>query len=260
MRVPVTIITMLIVLSGAAQDSSLFKYSQFISNGDTLNYRLMYPDRYDVNKKYPVVLFLHGVGERGTDNEAQLKWGGTLFSDSTNRTKFPAFVIFPQCANDDFWANMSMDNSKKDSLGVFEYHSNRPFNPSLGLVSKLIDSFARTAQVDSSRIYLGGLSMGGMGTFELLWRKPKFFAAAIAICGGGDPGQVKRYANKFPIWIFHGSSDPIVPTSGSRLMVKSLKAAGAKVTYTEYPGVGHDSWKNAFKEPTLLDWLFAQKK
>ena len=103
----------------------------------------MYPDRYDVNKKYPVVLFLHGAGERGNDNEAQLKWGGTLFSDSTNRTKFPAFVIFPQCANEDFWANMSMDNSKKDSLGVYVYHSNRPFNPSLGLVSKLIDSFAQ---------------------------------------------------------------------------------------------------------------------
>ena len=236
MRVPVTIITMLIVLSGAAQDSSLYRYSRFISNGDTLNYRLMYPDRYDVNKKYPVVLFLHGVGERGNDNEAQLKWGGTLFSDSTNRTKFPAFVIFPQCANEDFWANMSMDNSKKDSQGVYVYHSNRPFNPSLGLVSKLIDSFARTPQVDSSRFYLGGLSMGGMGTFELLWRKPKFFAAAIAICGGGDPGQVKRYANKFPIWIFHGGSDFLVPASGFEVNGQKLKSRWCEGDLHGIPG------------------------
>jgi len=102
--------------------------------------------------------------------------------------------------------------------------------------------------------------MGGMGTFEILWRKPNFFAAALPICGGGDPSKVPLYANKFPIWIFHGNKDPVVTVSNSRLMVNALKAADAKVIYSEYPGIQHDSWKNAFAEPDLLKWLFAQKK
>lgn len=102
--------------------------------------------------------------------------------------------------------------------------------------------------------------MGGMGTFEILWRKPGFFAAAFPICGAGDPGQVSLYASKFPIWVFHGDKDPAVPVANSRLMVGALQAAKAKVKYTEYPGVGHDSWKNAFAEPELLAWLFKQKK
>ena len=102
--------------------------------------------------------------------------------------------------------------------------------------------------------------MGGMGTFELLWRKPGFFAAGFPMCGGGDPAKVNIYAKNFPIWIFHGSNDPIVPVSNSRLMVNALKNAGANVTYSEYPGVGHNSWDNAFAEPQLLDWIFAQER
>ena len=101
--------------------------------------------------------------------------------------------------------------------------------------------------------------MGGMGTFELLWRKPGFFAAAFPICGGGDPAQVKAYARKFPIWVFHGDKDNVVLPSHSRVMVNALKAARAKVKYTEYPGVGHNSWDNAFKEPELLGWLMKEK-
>jgi predicted peptidase len=127
-------------------------------------------------------------------------------------------------------------------------------------VGKLLDSLARTPQIDTKKIYVGGLSMGGMGTFEILWRKPHFFAAAFPICGGGDVAKVKVYAKNFPVWVFHGSADPTVDVDNSRRMVAQLKADGAKVTYTEYPGVGHESWKNAFAEPALLPWLFAQKK
>ena len=101
--------------------------------------------------------------------------------------------------------------------------------------------------------------MGGMGTFELLWRKPHFFAAAIPICGGGDPSKVSAYSKNYPVWVFHGSADPVVPPSNSRLMVNSLKAAAANVKYTEYEGVAHDSWTNAFAEPELLEWLFKQE-
>jgi predicted peptidase len=102
--------------------------------------------------------------------------------------------------------------------------------------------------------------MGGMGTFEILWRKPGFFAAAFPICGGGDPAKVSTYGHQYPIWVFHGDKDNVVLPSNSRLMVGALKSVAADVQYTEYPGVFHNSWDNAFAEPALLPWLFKQTK
>src|SRR5690606_36401614 len=178
-----------------------------------------------------------GAGERGSDNEKQLVHGAGLFLDSMNRAKFPAFVIFPQCPQNDFWANMKVRDDKADSLGRYGIRSTEEAGPALSLVEKMIDSIATAQQVDTQQIYLGGLSMGGMGTYELLWRKPHFFAAAFPICGAGDPDKVELYAKKFPIWVFHGAADNVVPVSNSRLMVNALKKAGARVQYTEYPGV-----------------------
>lgn len=259
MRLFSVIITLLIVISSSAQDSALYKKQVFTKGNDSLNYRIMYPSQYDVNKKYPVIIFLHGSGERGSDNEKQLVHGAKLFADSMNRAKFPAFVIFPQCPESDFWARIKEDSTGNDSLGRFHYTSDEEIGPALSLVADLADSLAKTLQVNTKKIYLGGLSMGGMGTFELLWRKPRFFAAGFPICGGGDPAKVNAYAKGFPMWVFHGGADPVVPVSNSRLMVKALKKAGAKVKYTEYAGVGHDSWTNAFAEPGLLDWVFKQE-
>jgi predicted peptidase len=243
-----------------AQFEQSYEKKEFISGGDTLRYRILYPLNYDATKKYPLVLFLHGAGERGNDNEAQLKHGGKLFADSAMRQKFPAIVVFPKCPQEDWWARVTHDPNKKDSLGSFGFVSDQPIGKNLGLVSQLLDTLAASGTINTKKMYLAGLSMGGMGTFELLWRKPNFFAAAIPICGGGDPQKVTIYARKFPIWIFHGGSDPVVSVSNSRLMNNALKAAGAKVKYTEYPGVGHNSWDNAFAEPELLPWLFKQKK
>jgi predicted peptidase len=135
-----------------------------------------------------------------------------------------------------------------------------PIGKSLGLVSKLMDSLAAGSDVNPRKVYIGGLSMGGMGTFELLWRKPGFFAAAFPICGGGNPEKVNEYALNFPIWVFHGDKDPTVKVSNSRVMVNALRKAGAQVKYSEYPGVLHNSWNNAFEEPDLLPWLFSQSK
>ena len=261
MRIACSIITLLIVISASAQDSTLYKKQVFRKGKDSLNYRIMYPSKYDVNKKYPVILFLHGAGERGSDNKKQLVHGANLFADSVNRAKFPSFVIIPQCPEGDFWAKIERDQApNSDTLGGFHFISEGNIGKALGLVVNLIDSFAKTPQVNTKKIYIGGLSMGGMGTFELLWRKPNFFAAGFPICGGGDPAKVSVYAKNFPIWVFHGDSDPVVPVSNSRLMVNELKKAGANVTYSEYPGVAHNSWDNAFAEPDLLPWLFAQEK
>jgi len=243
-----------------AQDKTLFEKKEFIRNQDTLRYRILYPENYDAAKKYPLILVLHGAGERGNDNEAQLVHGSWLFLAPANRSTYPAIVLFPQCPKNDFWARIDRDPNRKDSLNGLYYPSERPIGTALGLVSQMLDSMAASGHVNTRKVYVGGLSMGGMGTFEILWRKAGFFAAAFPICGGGDPAKVTTYARKFPIWVFHGDKDNTVLPSHSRRMVNALKEARAKVRYSEYPGVGHNSWDNAFKEPDLLSWLFAQKK
>jgi predicted peptidase len=245
-------------VSNAQQN--LFEKKLLIRGNDTLQYRIMYPVDFTDSKKYPLVLFLHGSGERGKDNELQLVHGSKLFADPANRQKFPCIVIFPQCAKEDFWSGISRNVSAKDSLGGFFFPTNQPIGKSAGLVLQLLDSMTGTNTVNKKRIYIGGLSMGGMGTFELLWRRPGYFAAAFPICGGGNPEKISTYAKKFPLWIFHGDKDQAVPVANSRLMYSTLKKAGAKVKYTEYPGVNHNSWDNAFAEPDLLPWLFKQKK
>jgi predicted peptidase len=254
-------ISLLIFIAGStlAQDRSLFEKQYFISGNDTLRLRILTPVDYSPKRKYPVVLFLHGAGERGNDNEAQLTWGADLFLDSLNRARYPAIVIFPQCPTDSTWSDLKFSGTK-DSLGGLAIRTDKPANTTQRLVTDFLDTLIVHGGVDRSRVYIGGLSMGGFGTFELLWRRPDLFAAAIPICGGGDPSTVTMYRKKMPVWIFHGDADPVVPILYSRRMLAALKASGAKATMTEYPGVGHDSWKNAFAEPELLHWLFAQKK
>ena len=244
-----------------SQDYINFQRKLFSSGSDTLSYRLLYPANYDSTKKYPLVVFLHGAGQRGKDNQKQLANGASLFLKDVNRKQFPAFVIFPQCSLNDFWARTRILNSISDSTPFkFEYLTNVPMNKGLNMVSRLLDSLATSTNIDNKQIYVGGLSMGGMGTFEMLWRKPGFFAAAFPICGGGNTSTASVYGKGFPIWIFHGDKDPVVDVNDSRKMVAALNAAKAKVKYTEYPGVKHDSWKKAFSEPQLLPWLFNQKK
>jgi len=256
-------ILLLSSMTAGAQYQSLYSYQKKVFNrdGDTLRYRILYPLNYDENKKYPLVLFLHGSGERGRDNSHQLIHGGTLFSDSANRKNFPAIVIFPQCTPEDYWARVIHLQDLTDSTPyINEYLMDVPPGKSLNLVMELLDTMATTKSVNNKKIYVMGVSMGAMGTYEILWRKPHFFAAAVPICGGGNVNSVKLYAKKFPIWVFHGDSDRVVPVTDSRKMVAALKQAGAKVKYTEYPGVNHNSWDDAFADKKLLPWLFARKR
>lgn len=242
--------------SATSQDRSLFEKKMFIEGTDTLLYRILYPLQYEPGKKYPVVLFLHGSGERGNNNEAQLSWGADLFLDSANRAAYPAIVVFPQCPLTSSWAAVTRT---QDSLH-FAFPADQPATKPMLMVMELMNSMVQNGEANQKKMYVGGLSMGGFGTYDILWRMPRFFAAAFPICGGGNPDKVKLYAKNYPIWVFHGGSDPVVPVANSHLMVNALKEAGANVKYSEYPGVGHDSWKNAFAEPGLLSWLFDQKK
>ncbi len=226
--------------------------------GNVLPYQILFPKNYDRTQKYPLVLLLHGAGERGTDNEKQLTHGAKLFLEEKNRADFPAIVVFPQCPPESYWSSVKIDREKRPMSLDFSYADqlNWPTQAAVDLVKSLL----KTESVDKKKVYLMGLSMGGMGTFETLSRYPKLFAAATPICGGGDPDLARKYAKRLPLWVFHGDADNVVEVKYSREMVAKLKELGANVQYTEYPGVGHDSWNNAFAEPKLLPWLFGQKK
>ncbi|TCS85685.1 phospholipase/carboxylesterase [Anseongella ginsenosidimutans] len=242
-----------------AQDSEEFIAKQYVTKkGDTLLYRMLYPADYGSQKKYPLVIFLHGAGERGNDNKKQLTHGSDLFLKEDVLSNYPAIVVFPQCPESDFWSSVKITREEAGASFDFDY----PDDPtkSLELVMDLTTYLTKMEAVDEKRIYVMGLSMGGMGTFELLARQPKKFAAAVPICGGGNPEDCEKYAERVPLWVFHGARDNIVRPEYSREMVDELKRLEADVTYTEYPEAGHESWENAFAEPDLLKWLFSKEK
>lgn len=183
-----------------SQNLETFEREKFIQDKDTLLYRILYPKNFDKNEKYPLVLFLHGAGERGDDNNAQLANGAQLFLEKIE--EFPAVVIFPQAPKDDYWAKVDVDRNV--SPFTFNFKNMEEPTKALKKVMVLVDSLTSESYIDRDRIYVGGLSMGAMGTYELISRKPNTFAAAFAICGGADPAIVQNYPPGFNIWIFHG--------------------------------------------------------
>ncbi|WP_036152702.1 carboxylesterase family protein [Maribacter forsetii] len=239
----------------SAQDVNLFEKKELIIAKDTLRYRILYPENFDVEKTYPLVLFLHGAGERGNDNEKQLTHGSALFLDQNNRTKFPAIVIMPQCEIDDYWAQVEVDRSKYPVQLDFQFKKGP--TKAMEMVLQLLKNYQKESFVNKNQTYAMGLSMGGMGTYELLARQPDRFAAAIAICGAGDPKYVANYAKKIPVWAFHGAKDNVVDPLRSMEMVTALLNEEAFPRLTLYDFANHNSWDSAFAEPELLPWLFS---
>jgi predicted peptidase len=223
-----------------------------------LPYRILFPEQYDRSKTYPLILFLHGAGERGDDNESQLANGGSLFLKEEVRKKYPAIIVFPQCPDDGWWGASNLDSDHFPTTIDFDYSRNisLALQSAIDLTKKII----KNERVDATRVYIMGLSMGGMGTFEAVYRNPDLFAAAIPICGGGDVKAYDDSVAKVHFWIFHGAEDDVVDVNNSRKMFARLKELRADVKYTEYPDVGHESWDRAFDEPELLDWLFSKQK
>ncbi|MCJ8212019.1 prolyl oligopeptidase family serine peptidase [Mucilaginibacter sp. RS28] len=243
-----------------AQDLSKFDKGLYVNKKDTLAYRILMPQNFDPTKKYPLVLVLHGSGERGKDNEAQLKFGPKLFLNDTIRQRYPAIVVFPQCPDNSFWSNTEFKRDSVNNKTIFDFKEGGEPTKAMHALLGLIDQLRDKPYVDHDRIYVGGLSMGGMGTFELLRRKPKYFAAAFPICGGDNTVNAKKYARKVPVWIFHGAKDNVVPPDHSIVMVEAIKAAGGTPKFTLYPNDGHNSWDDAFAEPQLVPWLFSNVK
>lgn len=238
---------------------ALFQLKEYkTAAGNTLPYRILYPENYDPAKKYPLVLFLHGAGERGNDNEKQLTHGARLFLKEENRKQFPAIVIFPQCPEESFWAYANIDRNSNPPK--FELDYSHEANWPLVAANELVQQTIAAGSVDPSRVYVTGLSMGGMGTFETVFRYPGVYAAALPICGGGDVAEYDKRVSKTAFWVFHGSADAVVNVQLSRDMVEKLKKLKASVKYSEYPGVNHNSWDNAFAEPEYLGWMFSQKR
>ena len=215
-----------------------------------LDYLLFLPEGYsnDSDKKWPLMLFLHGAGERGSDvNKVKVHGPPKIVQ---NKKDFPFILVSPQCPANSWW---------------------KPYE-----LTALLDQIQKDYKVDPDRVYLTGLSMGGYGTYHLALAHPTRFAAAVVVCGGllphetttavqqspltagaADPYAFTAHAlRKLPIWIFHGDADPVIPVAESRRMAEELRREGADVHYTEFPGVGHNSWDRAYGDETLWKWLF----
>ena len=252
------LLTILVYNLSFSQNESIFLHKQFIDGKDTLNYRLLLPKKIKKNGKYPLHLFLHGIGERGNDNKKQLKYIAGLFINQRNRNYYKSYGVFPQCPDNDSWSTRKIVESKNGMNHKF-YENKKPTR-ALNLVIKLMDSLSKVKNVNQNRIYVTGLSNGGMGTFEMLYRRSNMFAAGVPICGGANPKTAKLFAKKIPVWIFHGAKDDVVHPLYSLKMVEAIIEAGGKPKFTLYDNVNHESWINAFKEKDFFKWIYSQKK
>jgi predicted peptidase len=226
--------------------------------GTTYGYRVFVPTSYDATHAWPVILYLHGSGETGTDNVKQIETGLGAYV-SQHRDDFPAIVVFPQAPRETQW------NGRMARV-AFE----------------ALDATMRQYNIDPARVYLTGISLGGFGTWELALEQPRRFAALMPIASGlrapcpqgncpllvtaipattPDPYMyTAQHLSGVPIWVFHGSADPNVPVSGARQLVADLRSLGAPVKYTEYAGAGHDVWDMTYADPAVWEWMFAQAK
>ncbi len=220
------------------------------AGGKVLRYRIAEKIPED-GSKVPLVLFLHGAGERGTNNVSQLRHGvGELVCWLDEHEKGYR-VIAGQVPNGKRWVEVDWGAKSHDM----------PKEPSetMALLMEFLDRQLLDPAVDLSRVYVTGISMGGYGTWDLLCRRPEVFAAAMPVCGGGDVSQAAKIA-KVPLWVFHGGSDSVVPVCRSRNMVSALWQCDGNVRYKEYPGVDHNCWTPTYADQDVLKWFFAQRK
>jgi predicted peptidase len=241
-------------------DSAFEKHEWIPASGDTVKYRLLLPENYDPRQSYPLILFLHGAGERGNDNVSQLVHGAQLFLNPKVRKDYPAIVVFPQCPTNDFWSNVEMKMNDSTKKREFYFPETGSPTPAMKLLLAWLPELEKKYRIQNDQRYVMGLSMGGMGTFEMVRRKPRYFAGAIPICGGANP-KTAEAIKETAFWIFHGENDEVVPYQLSEKMFQALQEfyVSAGASFTLYGNVNHNSWDPAFAEPDLLSWLFSQR-
>ncbi len=196
-----------------------------------MDYLLYLPKDYDKQESWPLILFLHGAGERGDNLELVKKHGPPKLIGEGR--EFPFIVVSPQCPKNSRWYPIQL--------------------------TALLDELTGQLKVDEDRVYVTGLSMGGFGTWSLAAHTPDRFAAIVPICGGGERFAA-RYIKEIPVWVFHGGKDRAVPLERSQQMVDALKSVGGNVQFTVYPDAGHDSWSETYANPELYEWLLEQKR
>jgi predicted peptidase len=224
---------------GFETDSSLEPWKAESFKG--LPYRLLLPANYNPSKKYPLVVYLHGSGESGNDNRLQLKNGVELFATQAYRERYESIVLVPQNPPHDSWGGLFYGGETETQRKVIA----------------LVDQISRNFSVDLNRRYLTGVSMGAIGGWDIVARHPKLFAAFLPVAGAMDVSTASRLTT-LPIWAFHGDADDLVYPNEVREMYSILQSRGGRMSYTEYPGIGHDSWTQTFRDTQVLDWLFRQ--
>jgi predicted peptidase len=210
------------------------EFEKTVTKTLSCKYLLFLPESYGEKKKaWPMILFLHGAGERGDDLSKVKRHGSPKIVEK--QKDFPFIVVSPQCPADDWW-------TEKDEVLI-----------------NLLDDIVARYDVDKERIYLTGLSMGGYGTWTLASKYPNRFAAITPICGGGKRFLARRLKD-VPVWAFHGAKDRVVPLKESEEMVKTIKAVGGNAKLTVYPEAGHDSWTATYNNQKLYDWFLKHRR
>jgi predicted peptidase len=233
------------------KNTKAFVYTD--KNGTKMPYRLFLPENYNPKKEYPIVLVFHGAGSRGNDNLKQLRPWVAGWMDEQVQKEHPCIILMPQCPKKQQWVNVPWKE------GSYRF-KDIPMSDPMELAKEIFDKVVQDYSVDKKRVYVMGMSMGGYGTWNFVIRYPKIIAAAVPICGAGDPSMAKKI-KRIPIWAFHGDKDPTVPLSGSTDMIESLtRFKKNKTRLTIYKDVGHNSYELAWKNPALIDWLFSQHK
>ena len=242
----------------SAQNEAFAKKHYITAQRDTMPYRFLQPEQPKEGKKYPLVLFLHGAGERGNDNESQLRNGGTVFTNPANRDKYPCFVLFPQCPEGAYWSlEKRPDQGYKNTANPLPKEV--PITKHLRLVKELLDETLATYPIDPKRVYIMGISMGAIATLDMVYRFPDTFAKAISICGATNIERMREFKGKTQFRFYHGDIDDVIPVTYSREAYKALKTTGKKAEYIEFYGANHNAWHPAFNTPDFLQWTFKKK-
>jgi len=221
------------------------------SDGSSLPYRMFEPSPPLKSEAYPLILFLHGSGERGSDNQKQLIHCSKEILTFSKIQSRDLYYLAPQCPEGQRWVDVDWSQPSM----TMPQESSSPMK----LVVELLKKTIAENPIDPNRIYICGLSMGGFGVWDLVMRHPNLFAAALPICGGGDPNGA-TIIKHIPVWAFHGGKDQTVPPQLTRNMVEALKCVNGNIRYTEYPTATHNSWTRTFENPEVWEWLLSQEK
>ncbi len=232
------------------------------AKGEQMPYRLFAPAHVEKGRSYPLVVFLHGAGGGGTDNVKQLQsanmFGGLVWTLPELQKRHPAFVLAPQ--SDVNWACTIFDPKNPPKVPAdIKFCPPEDLGIGARLAFEIIDSLLASLPIDRGRIYVTGHSMGGAGTWHMIAHRPRFFAAAVPVCGHPLPATAAAVKD-VPIWNFHGAVDDVEPVETSRVMIDAIRKAGGRPRHTEYAGVGHNVFMWAYTEPALVEWVFAQKR